>query len=138
MEITKEQIKIFRGKKCPYCKNGVKMVTETEIYGREYSGRKVVVCVNYPKCDAYVGCHDDGKPLGRLANKELRKAKIEAHEKFDWLWKNNYILRSEAYKYLSEYLNIPPEFTHIGMFSVKTCKAVKEWAEDKIKNINLP
>lgn len=122
--------KIYSAEVCPYCKSKTKQTSETDIYGRKYSGRMVVVCLNYPKCNSYVGCHKDGKPLGRLANKELRKAKIDAHNSFDRLWKENLIERSELYKRLSEHLEIPIEYTHIGMFNVNTCKEVQRWANE--------
>lgn len=73
-------------------------------------------------CDAHVGCHRDGKPLGRLANAELRKAKMQAHAAFDPLWKSGSMSRTEAYRWLSRELGIPPQQTHIGMFDVETCK----------------
>ena len=62
--------------------------------------------------------------LGRVANAELRIAKKLAHEKFDPLWRNGYMTRHEAYKWLSDKLGIPAEYTHIGMFNVDTCHKV--------------
>ena len=103
-------------------------MTEIEIYGKEYKGNNLIACVNYPTCDAYVGTHSNGEPLGRLANKKLRKAKKQAHYYFDKLWKEDIIKRSYAYSLLSLYLNIPGEYTHIGMFKESTCNDVAEWA----------
>ena len=130
MEITQKHIDIFKAKVCPYCGSGTKTISETDVYGREYNGRAIISCVNYPECDSYVGTHDDGQPLGRLANKSLRLAKKQAHEHFDRLWKDGFIKRNHAYKLMSLYLNIPPEFTHIGMFKKETCLEVVEWSKD--------
>ncbi len=127
---------VYYAKKCPYCGSGTKNLSETDIYGREYSGRKVIACKEYPKCNSYVGCHDNGKPLGRLANIELRQAKKKAHEYFDLLYKENHMNRLEAYKRLSIYLDIPKKYTHIGMFNITTCKKVIEFSKTEL-NIKL-
>lgn len=81
-------------------------------------------------CDAYVGCHKDGKPLGRLANRELRRWKSEAHAVFDPLWKSGNMDRHRAYAWLAEKLGLPREKTHIGMFDIDMCKKVIEVMND--------
>lgn len=76
-------------------------------------------------CDAIVGVHKGtDNALGRLANRELRSLKKEAHANFDPIWKTKKMDRSQAYKWLSQQLELPPQYTHIGMFSEKTCKRV--------------
>ena len=113
---------VYAAKICPYCKSEyVKIISEKDVYGREYKGRKIFACGEYPACDSYVGTHDDGTPLGRLANKELRLAKKEAHNAFDCLWKSKEMSRGKAYRLLSNFLGIEPDYTHIGMFNVDTC-----------------
>lgn len=73
--------------------------------------------------------------MGRLASKELRIAKRNAHLYFDKIWKEKYADRTEQYEYLADYLGIPNEYTHIGMFSIRTCKKVEEWAKERYKEI---
>lgn len=124
---------ILDAKKCPYCKGDTKKISQKEVYGKSYSDRIFICCVNFPKCDSYVGTHSDGTPLGRLANKGLRGAKKEAHNYFDKIWKSKIMDRSSAYKWLSKQLKIPSEFTHIGMFSVDTCLKVKILSIQKLK-----
>lgn len=136
MNLTEYQLKVLNAEICPYCMSETKVVTETEIYGKEYRGRKVHCCVNFPICDAFVGSHDDGSPLGRLANKELRNAKIFAHFYFDKLWREHKQDRGDVYKRLSEHLNIPAEYTHIGMFKIDTCNKVIEWAKEQLNQIS--
>ena len=81
-------------------------------------------------CDAYCGVHKGTDiSLGRLANAELRLWKKEAHLHFDALWKQKYLKRRDAYRLLSEHLQIPKEYCHIGMFSVSTCKRVVQWSK---------
>lgn len=75
---------VLLGWSCPYCGNPTKLVEDTQIYGRSY-GTKCYVC---EPCGAWVGCHKGtDKALGRVANKELRQLKHQAHEAFDPLWK---------------------------------------------------
>ena len=78
---------ILGGKLCPYCLAKTEKVNTLKagIYKRDYGD--VFRCSN--GCDAIVGVHKtSGKPLGRLAGKELRTAKKQAHEWFDQIWKN--------------------------------------------------
>lgn len=91
------------------------------------------ICTNYPKCDAYVGCHPKTRnPLGRLANSELRIAKSAAHKLFDGLWKakirRDKVSKSRArgagYKWLSEKLGVNPKECHIGMMDLDLCTKV--------------
>lgn len=105
---------------CPYCEQRAKFVDSKVIYGRSYG------MVYYCKpCDAYVGVHKGtDKPLGRLANKELRRWKNAAHAAFDPVWQTGRMKRPQAYKWLSEQMGYAPEKTHIGMFDVHECKRV--------------
>lgn len=76
-------------------------------------------------CKAYVGCHPGTeRPLGRLANAQLRSAKMAAHNNFDQLWKKKKMKRHVAYARLSDKMGIPREKTHIGMFDVTQCLTV--------------
>ena len=114
--------------KCPYCGGRVKLVSASVIYhSNKYKGdgSKVWVCENYPKCDAYVGCHPNTEiPLGRLANSKLRTLKVEAHRQFDPIWKCGLMTRKEAYQWLAEMLNISEQECHIGKFSPDMCNKV--------------
>jgi len=125
MILTEEQILIMQGKVCPYCKNTTEYVDSAIIYGKSYG--MIYLC---KPCDAYCGVHKGtDTALGRLANKDLREWKKEAHKYFDMIWKEKHETRSNLYGHLSKYLNLPPEYTHIGMFSIKTCKEVVDWSK---------
>lgn len=111
--------------KCPYCGSDTKFIDSKEIYGKSYG--MVWACINYPKCDAYVGVHKGtDKPLGRLANAELRKYKNKAHAIFDPIWQDRKMSRKEAYAWLASQLGLPVNETHIGMFDVDMCIKVIE------------
>lgn len=88
-------------------------------------------------CDAHVGIHKNSKknkPLGRLANKELRIWKGKAHKAFDVLWKikmkRDECTKSEArnagYKWLAEKLGIKRRDCQIGMFDLEQCERTVE------------
>ena len=67
---------------CDYCGRETEYVDSKVIYGKSYG--KIYLCRN---CMAYVGVHKGtDKPLGRLANAELRNWKKAAHAVFDPLW----------------------------------------------------
>lgn len=107
---------------CPYCGQPGKCVDSKVIYGRSYG--PAWVCANYPTCDSYVGCHPGSKrPLGRMANAELRAAKKRAHAAFDPLWRSKTMSRSDAYYWLAKAIGIHVTEAHIGMFGVAQCEA---------------
>lgn len=131
MKLSPYQKDVLSAKICPYCKSSTEVVSETDIYGKEYKDRMMIRCRNYKVCDSYVGCDDNGITLGRLASKKLRSAKMEAHKYFDKLWKERLIERSKAYEDLADYLELPDKYCHIGMFNVDTCKKVAEWSKQE-------
>jgi len=122
---------------CPYCNRDAELVKGTVIYPH----RRDLAVKNFWRCNpcgAHVGCHDRGvgqgngdKPLGRLANAELRHWKQRAHSAFDPLWKARHMQRKEAYRWLAERMGIAVQNCHIGMFDVDGCRAVvaavEEW-----------
>jgi len=116
---------------CPYCDTQAELVDSKEIYGESYG--YAYLC---RKCRAYVGCHRGSKkPLGRLANGELRLWKQRAHLLFDPIWKTRLMTRSQAYIWLGEELGLLPDVCHIGMFDVEQCKeavrvCAKLWGEE--------
>jgi hypothetical protein len=115
---------------CPYCNGQAKLVDSKEIYRRSYG--MIWFC---KPCDAWVGTHKDSKkhrPLGRLANSELRHWKQIAHTKFDLLWRakmrrdkcRRNTARRLGYAWLAKQLGIEVKDCHIGMFDVDQCKRV--------------
>jgi hypothetical protein len=134
MDLTKTQELIFSGKICPYCKQKTEFVDSSIVYGGKSFGM-IYLC---RKCDAYCGVHKNTKKsLGRLANEKLRKLKKEAHEYFDMIWQSRLMSRKNAYKLMSDKLNLPIEYTHIGMFSEKTCENVIYHSKQILKDNKL-
>lgn len=108
--------------KCDYCGADVIYTSNAEVYGKEYGNGRCYKCT---VCDAYVGVHTGTNiPLGRLADRELRKLKKECHALFDQVWKGGCINRSKAYAQLAKRLEIPVSDCHFGWFDKETlCKA---------------
>ncbi len=109
---------------CPYCKKQAKYCSSKEVYnGRDYG--MIYLCAD---CNAYVGVHKGtSKPLGMLANEELRRMKQKAHAAFDPKWKENNKIskskaRNNAYEWLALLLDIPKKECHIGMFDIDLCQ----------------
>lgn len=107
---------------CPYCGRKAEFVDSSIIYGKSYG--MIYLC---RQDVAYVGVHKGTtKPLGRLANAQLRFWKKQAHAAFDPLWQRGpfHKHRNVAYDWLSQQMGIPREETHIGMFDIEQCKQV--------------
>lgn len=131
IRLTDSQKEILYGRRCPYCGQPSSYIDSIQIYGISYG--MVYACL---PCQAWVGVHKDEptKSKGRLANEEHRKAKKAAHDAFDALWKGGHIKkRSSAYWWLSKKLEIPKQFTHIGMFSIATCQKVIKLCEERLQ-----
>jgi hypothetical protein len=115
---------------CPYCQQPAMLVDGSVIYPH----RSDLATKHFWYCaddEAWVGCHrDTTKPLGRLADAELRQAKQDAHVAFDQLWRATTPAgsfdRSGAYAWLAQELGIRREDCHIGMFDVAQCQRVVE------------
>lgn len=99
---------------CPYCGDAVVFTSNAEIYGREYGNGKCYRCTN---CDAYVSVHSGTAiPKGRLADRELRALKKEAHGLFDPIWQTDRRKRDVAYGWLAKQMGIPERECHFGWF----------------------
>lgn len=104
---------------CPYCQTRGVLIDSAELYhGKSYGW-----AWNCPKCPrVYVGCHKGTQePLGRMANAELRQAKMDAHASFDRLWKRGMMSRSNAYRWLQRAMGMD-EPAHIGEFDLEQCR----------------
>lgn len=113
---------------CDYCQKTAQLITGKDLYPHRFELYHLKFWACLP-CLAWVGCHENSKnnaPLGRLANAELRKLKMAAHEMFDPLWRNRGMRRKEAYQFLAKKLGIPFNDCHIGMFNEEMCKKVIE------------
>lgn len=109
---------------CPYDGTPAEWVNNSRIYGKSYG--KSYMCWLCPKCGAYVGCHQNTRrPLGTMANRELRNWRMHAHAHIDPLWKDgeNHISRGAVYAILAEHFG---RHIHIGESDIETCKKIIE------------
>lgn len=111
---------------CPDCKTPGRLTSGREVFPRrrDLAHKGFWVC---DACDARVGCHPGtSNPLGGLANKALREARMAAHDAFDPLWRSGRMTRSEAYAWLAQHVGVTPDQAHIGMFDILKCWNVVE------------
>jgi len=116
-DIPDEEPDVF----CQYCGETALLVSGAIIYPHRPDLKENMFwwCRD---CKAWVGCHEQSlEPVGALANAELRLAKSEAHSLFDPLWRKGTLSRSDAYRWLSQQMKLPPRECHIALFNVKQC-----------------
>lgn len=81
-------------------------------------------------CKGSHGAHPDGSPLGEPADARTKKARIEAHDAFDRLWRHGPLTRPGAYSWMAETLGLSKDAAHIGKLSHGACtelvRAVRE------------
>lgn len=143
MQPSNEQL-INTGKKCPYCNKSTRYIDSEAIYGTSYG--MIYICGD---CDAYVGVHKGtDNALGRLANKELRALRKQAHAAFDPIWKNRLIYkihakwtpntnaRKKAYMWLAYNLGLETDDCHIALFNKKQCEQTIELCTTAIRLSN--
>lgn len=105
---------------CPYCETKAIWTENKRIYGRNYG--KSYMCYYCENCGAYVGCHKNSrKPLGTMANAELREWRKKTHAKIDPLWKEGQWRRGTVYSKLNNFFG---KHIHVGESDIVTCKAI--------------
>lgn len=119
---------------CDYCGGAAALEPKTVMFPHrpDLADRYIWRCA---PCGAWVGCHPGTtRPLGRLADADLRAAKQNAHAWFDPLWQakirrdgcSRSAARKAGYGWLAEQLGLDRRTCHIGMFDVATCERVVE------------
>lgn len=120
---------------CPYCRAPAQLMSGDKLFPGRFADKNFWRC---NPCDAHICCHfGTTKPLGRLANAELRRAKTNAHAAFDRLWRAKMMregcterqARAGTYAWLAEQMRIPPRDCHIGHMDIATCVRVVEICE---------
>lgn len=125
--------------RCPYCGSPAILKDASYVYGHHSSGGKVYVCSHYPACDSYVGVHQGTSlPKGSLANRTLRKKRIQAHQIFDQLWRKGIFSREEAYRWIGDKFCLQTRQAHIGNFSDYMCDQLIQEASKILQNNHVP
>lgn len=110
---------------CPYCKRPGVLRPAAYVYGDNNLDpeKYLYVCSGYPSCDSYIGAHKKSmRPMGTMADSNLRNKRIEAHRALDAIWKNGYMTKHSTYIWLQNRLNLREKDTHIGKFSYYLCE----------------
>ena len=81
-----------------------------------------------PNCNNFVGCHhktkDRTRPLGVIANQEIKEQRKIIHSILDPMWKSGKYSRGELYKLISERLGF--EYHTAKLRDLDTAEKVKE------------
>jgi hypothetical protein len=104
---------------CPYCQKPAKLIDSAAVY----NGRSYGLIWDCRPCDAYVGVHKGTEnALGALADKETRRARMQAHAAFDPLWKREGMSRRGAYGLMQAVMGMTAEEAHISRMTVEQCR----------------
>ena len=112
---------------CPYCGAPAICRPASTVHGAStwQKGSYLYLCSRWPACDSYVAAHKkDLRPMGSLANKNLRRKRIRAHQALDELRQSRHMEKWAAYLWLQGKLKLEPDNVHIGMFSEDMCDRV--------------
>lgn len=121
---------------CPYCGNDAPLfLSSVAIYGKGNDYGPRYWC---QPCKAHVGCHPGTlEPLGSPAQGDLRRARMDAHTAIDAFWKgkgsqnNQRRLRSNAYSWLQQAMQLQPAQCHIGGFTIEQCERVVKLCSER-------
>ena len=123
MKKRKTRAQRSRSFRCPHCGAAMILRPASDIYHDAKSDRKLYVCHNYPACNTYVAAHPNtDKPMGVPANGDLRNLRIQAHRKFDLIWRSGIMTREEAYRWFADSFGLCLRDAHIGMCSEYRCR----------------
>lgn len=112
---------------CPYCGRTAVLKPAEYVHGERTfkKGTHLYVCSAYPECQAYVSVNERNlEPIGTLADRKLRKKRIEAHRLINQIVRYGYMSQKDVYRWLANRLELPYRETHIGYFSDYLCEQV--------------
>ena len=120
--------------KCPYCHANASLRPASTVYGcgRRSQGKYIYLCDRWPACDAYVSAHSrTHRPMGTLANGDLRHKRILAHRALEHLQKIRHMEKWEVYIWLQSKLGLNDRQAHIPMATaiVSPAKTARNWLQ---------
>lgn len=110
---------------CPYCGRMAVLRPAKHVYGSRNldSGNYLYVCSGYPSCDSYIGVHKKTmRPMGTLANGDLRHKRIEAHRALNQVVNSGMMTKKGIYIWLQNRFGLREKDMHIGKFSEYRCE----------------
>lgn len=119
---------------CPYCNQPAEWVPNSAVYGRRYGNSWMIWLCRCQPGFVYVGCHQNTRqPLGRMANQELRAARIAAHNAIDPIWREGEMKRQAIYAWLRNRFG---EEVHVGQSDLERCLEIVEAAAVLLKELD--
>jgi ssDNA-binding Zn-finger/Zn-ribbon topoisomerase 1 len=116
---------------CPECGAEMRLRDIYRSANPDLIGKMFWGCSRFPECRATHGAHPDGRPLGIPGNTETKRARIEAHDAFDALWKCRYVRsRTAAYRWLQAAMGMTEDEAHIARFNIDQCETLMRRLED--------
>ncbi len=118
---------------CPYCHSKAILRPARFVHEKNtiVTGKHLYVCANWPTCDAYVSAHDHNlRPMGVLANGELRNQRILAHRALERYRKVTGMTKRELYIWLRTKLDLAEKDAHVAAFTDEQCSQVIRLCED--------
>lgn len=130
---------------CPYCGAPTAVREDRAVYQKSY-GRMVLMCTRYPRCSAFVTCHDKtGAPMGTMADHKLRYLRKRVHALFDPIWidphggrRGRGRERAAAYEWFARALGMPEDQCHVALFDTDACHRAIEVLESRQGSTNIP
>lgn len=117
---------------CPNCGTQVRLVNNSELYGREFGSWPYAYACADLSC--YVGVHPDTDlPLGTLADKGLREARKRSKAAFQEVQRVMRWSRNEAYSWLAQAMKLPQAETHFGWFDHENCELARDTCNHFLK-----
>ena len=107
-------------RRCNLCGGSVEYIQNSVVYGKPYGSGW---CYRCTECKAFVGTHINNpkKPLGILADDEMRELRQKCHELFDRRWTNPRE-RTKAYSELADKLGYGDGKCHFAWMSKNELK----------------
>lgn len=120
--------------RCPHCGAAMTLRPASDVYRDCHNDRKLYVCNHYPACNTYVAAHPgSNKPMGVPANGDLRHLRIQAHRKFDLIWKTGIMTRENAYRWFADSFGMSLRDAHIGMCGEYHCRELIKLCDEVLE-----
>ena len=100
--------------RCPSCGSKMILRQTTKFFHKDGTPKSFYGCTRYPYCKETHSANKDGSPMGIPVDEKGRKARKEAHAVFDELWKEGYMSRSEAYRWLAKEMGREIHFSELS------------------------
>ena len=123
-----EQSSVASTVRCSICGAEAEWVENKKVYGTNYGKSYMIWLCKNKDCRAYVGCHQNTqKAKGTFADRETRKARMNAHHAIDYYWKSGLLTRGEVDRLLQEKFG---REIHIGGATKEECEEIVKTAKD--------